>query len=102
MPSSPPDWNPDWIVPAWPAPAHVRAVFTTRAGGVSEGEGFASLNLGLVPGDAPAAVQTNRARVASALGATPGAAQELRNMIGRDGAVGLIIGLACGIGGKQA
>lgn len=71
MPSSPPDWNPDWIVPQWPAPAHVRAVFTTRAGGVSAGEAFASLNLGLVPGDAPAAVEANRARVARAVGVAP-------------------------------
>ena len=34
------------------------------------------------------------------MGATPGAAQELRNMIGREGAIGLIIGLACGLGAK--
>ena len=71
MPRSSPDGNPDWIVPQWPAPAHVRAVFTTRAGGVSEGEAFASLNLGLVPGDAPSAVQANRSCVARALGAVP-------------------------------
>lgn len=43
------------------------------------------------------------ADIAAALGSAPGAAQELRNMIGRDGAIGLIIGLACGIGSsKQA
>ena len=41
--------------------------------------------------------------LAAALGSAPGAAQELRNMIGRDGAIGLIIGLACGLGSsKQA
>jgi hypothetical protein len=40
------------------------------------------------------------ADIAAALGATPGAAQELRNMIGREGAIGLVIGLACGRGGK--
>lgn len=40
------------------------------------------------------------ADIAAALGATPGAAQELRNMIGRDGAIGLVIGLACGRGAK--
>ncbi len=40
------------------------------------------------------------ADIAAAMGATPGAAQELRNMIGREGAIGIVIGLACGIGGK--
>jgi hypothetical protein len=40
------------------------------------------------------------ADIAAALGATPGAAQELRNMIGREGAIGLVIGLACGRGGR--
>lgn len=40
------------------------------------------------------------AGIASALGTTTSSAQELRNRIGRDGAVGLIIGLACGLGGK--
>ena len=25
--------QPDWLVPDWPAPSHVKAVFTTRAGG---------------------------------------------------------------------
>ncbi|MBL8523203.1 MAG: peptidoglycan editing factor PgeF [Betaproteobacteria bacterium] len=50
------------IVPDWPAPAGVRAFFTTRVGGVSEGP-FASLNLGLHVGDDPALVAENRARV---------------------------------------
>jgi hypothetical protein len=42
------------------------------------------------------------ADIAAALGTTPGAAQELRNRIGREGAIGLIIGLACGLGRRQA
>jgi YfiH family protein len=33
----------DWIVPDWPAPAHVRAICTTRSGGVSHGP-FSSMN----------------------------------------------------------
>jgi len=41
------------------------------------------------------------AGIASALGTTTSSAQELRNLIGRDGAIGLIIGLACGRGGKK-
>ena len=60
----------DWLVPNWPAPAHVRSVFTTRSGGVSTGP-YASLNLGDHVGDDPAAVQTNRARLGEVLEATP-------------------------------
>ncbi|XAH21411.1 peptidoglycan editing factor PgeF [Xylophilus sp. GW821-FHT01B05] len=62
--------HPDWIVPDWPAPAGVRALCTTRAGGVSGGP-WASLNLGDHVGDAPAAVQANRARLADATAAQP-------------------------------
>lgn len=61
---------PDWIVPDWPAPPGVRAVFTTRSGGVSEGP-WASMNLGGHVGDAAAAVTANRARLAEAIGARP-------------------------------
>jgi polyphenol oxidase len=50
----------DWIVPHWPAPAHVRAVCTTRSGGVSCAP-YASLNLGRHVGDSFEAVQGNRA-----------------------------------------
>jgi len=50
----------DWIVPDWPAPANVRAVFTTRAGGVSQGP-QATFNLGYKADDDPAAVSANRA-----------------------------------------
>lgn len=57
----------DWIVPAWPAPQNVRAVVTTRAGGVSAGA-FASMNLGLKSGDKVADVLRNREILAAALG----------------------------------
>ena len=56
----------DWIVPDWPAPAGVRALITTRAGGVSCAP-YASLNLGDHVGDDAAAVATNRLRVCEAL-----------------------------------
>jgi polyphenol oxidase len=49
----------DWIVPAWPAPARVRALITTRNGGRSTGP-YASMNLGLHVGDDPDIVETNR------------------------------------------
>ncbi|MGC7402581.1 peptidoglycan editing factor PgeF [Pandoraea pneumonica] len=57
----------DWIIPDWPAPSNVRAVFTTRAGGVSEGP-QATFNLGFKADDDPAAVTTNRALLASRTG----------------------------------
>lgn len=62
--------HPDWLVPQWPAPARVRAVFTTRQGGVSRPP-FDSLNLGRPSGDDAPAVDTNRARLQAALGVTP-------------------------------
>lgn len=52
----------DWIVPDWPAPARVRALVTTRAGGVSTGA-CASFNASYKVGDAPAAVDENRRRL---------------------------------------
>ena len=54
------------IYPQWPAPRRVRAVATTRAGGVSVGA-YASLNLGSHVGDDPQAVRANRARLAGRL-----------------------------------
>ena len=55
-----------WIVPDWPAPAGVRALLTTRAGGVSRAP-YASLNLGDHVGDDPAAVASNRLRLRQTL-----------------------------------
>jgi hypothetical protein len=48
----------------------VRALVTTRAGGVSRGA-YASLNLGVHVGDDPAAVERNRARLRASLPAEP-------------------------------
>lgn len=59
------------IVPDWPAPARVKSLMTTRAGGVSEAS-WASLNLGDHVGDAPARVAANRARLRQRLPAEPG------------------------------
>ncbi|NUA27455.1 peptidoglycan editing factor PgeF [Cupriavidus basilensis] len=67
-----------WLVPDWPAPARVRALSTTRQGGVSEAPyGLADgspggLNLGTHVGDDAAAVAANRARLAARLPAAPG------------------------------
>jgi len=55
-------YHPDWIVPDWPAPANIKALITTRAGGVSTGP-YASLNLGPGCGDDLQAVTANRAHL---------------------------------------
>lgn len=60
---------PDLIEPDWPAPAWVRAVSTTRAGGVSQGP-YTSLNLGTACGDAPDRVAENRHRLEVGCGAS--------------------------------
>ena len=62
--------HPDWIIPDWPAPARVRAVCTTRAGGVSVAP-FDSLNLGDHVRDDPVAVATNRRALQQAIAARP-------------------------------
>ena len=62
--------NPDWLTPDWPAPPGVRAVFTTRQGGVSVAP-WDSMNLGDHVGDASAQVAANRAVLARAINAKP-------------------------------
>jgi polyphenol oxidase len=54
----------------WDAPGSYDVVFSTRAGGVSEGP-FASLNLGRRLGDAPARVDENRRRLCAEVGVDP-------------------------------
>ncbi len=49
----------DWLVPDWPVPGNIRAVITTRSGGVSQGP-YHSLNLAEHVGDDPKAVAANR------------------------------------------
>ena len=61
---------PQWIVPQWPAPPRVRALSTTRHGGVSGGS-CASLNIGIAVGDDPALVAANRARLRAVLPGEP-------------------------------
>jgi polyphenol oxidase len=56
--------------PDWPAPAHVRAAFTTRAGGVSPAP-FDALNLGDHVGDSAAHVAHNRALLQQTIRARP-------------------------------
>ena len=60
----------DWIVPAWPAPARVKSLITTRNGGVSTGA-YASFNLGLRTGDDDIAVRANRRQLRACLPQEP-------------------------------
>jgi len=62
--------HPDWLMPDWPVPPTVRALCTTRAGGVSQAP-YESMNLGAYVGDAPEAVAGNLQQLAQALGARP-------------------------------
>ena len=62
------NFHPDWLVPDWPAPTGVKAVFTTRAGGVSAVP-FDTMNLGSHVGDLPASVDANRHLLKMATGA---------------------------------
>lgn len=66
------------ITPDWPAPASVKAVSSTRLGGVSEGP-FASLNVGLTAGDLRSIVTRNRAllRRAASMPAEPAWLQQV-------------------------
>jgi hypothetical protein len=57
----------DLIVPDWPAPAQVRAVSTTRLGGISSPP-YDSLNLAGHVGDDPARVAENRRRLMALVG----------------------------------
>lgn len=62
--------HPDWLVPQWPAPTHVHAVCTTRAGGQSLAP-YDGFNLGDHIGDDAGAVAANRRQLAQALGVQP-------------------------------
>jgi YfiH family protein len=69
--------EPELITPDWPdAPANIGALASTRRGGAStgpydDGAGGGGLNLGLHVGDAPEAVQQNRAAVRALLPGAP-------------------------------
>lgn len=74
------DSAPLLIKPQWPVPNQVKAVFTSRIGGVSSGA-FAALNLATHVGDNPANVARNRSRLQQAA-ALPGAPAWLKQVHG--------------------
>ena len=70
-PGRPADWLPaNWIVPDWPAPARVRALVTTRIGGVSQPP-YDDFNLGDHVGDDRLAVLENRQALQHLAGCWP-------------------------------
>jgi len=60
----------DWIIPDWPVSSRVKAVSTTRAGGVSTNN-YSSMNLALHVGDKSENVRQNRKILQSAMGYVP-------------------------------
>lgn len=63
------NWN-DVLTPDWPAPPNVKALVTTRLGGVSHPP-YDSLNLGDHVGDNPVSVEQNRQRLNSLVPSEP-------------------------------
>ena len=69
--------DPGWIRPDWPVSGRVRALITTRPGGVSTGpwgvppSGAGGMNVGFLSGDSSDAVRANRARLRAALPSEP-------------------------------
>lgn len=72
----------DWITPDWPAPANVKAISTTRSGGISAVP-YDCLNLGDHVGDDPAVVKANRECLAEAM-AMPSAPAWLNQIHGTE------------------
>ncbi len=73
---------PEFLIPDWPAPRHVRALSTTRVGGVSAAP-WNSFNLGDHVGDAPASVRANR-RILRDAGRLPAEPRWLEQVHGCD------------------
>lgn len=62
--------HPSWVIPDWPAPPCVRALMSTRQGGISVAP-WDSMNLGDHVGDLLTNVQANRQRLSDAMGVRP-------------------------------
>ncbi len=86
--------NQNWITPAWPAPPKVRALITTRTGGVSLGP-YASMNPADHVGDDPRAVAANRALLRAPLPGEPFWLKQVHGDIVAEAGVGPIEADAC-------
>ena len=86
--------NQNWITPDWPAPPNVRALITTRSGGVSLGP-YASMNPADHVGDEPQAVTANRALLRAALPSEPFWLKQIHSEIVAEAGVGPVEADAC-------
>ena len=86
----------DLLLPQWPVAPNVRAVFTTRQGGLSAAP-YDSLNLGSHVGDDPAAVAHNRAVLRQHIGLEPNYLEQVHStrVVALDAA---LTGTACADG----
>lgn len=80
------DPQPAFLIPDWPAPARVRALQTTRIGGVSAAP-WNTLNLGGHVGDDPASLAANRSLLSPHLPAQPVWLQQVHGTAVVDAAV---------------
>lgn len=83
-----------WITPDWPAPPNVRALITTRSGGVSLGP-YASMNPADHVGDEPRAVAANRALLRAALPSEPFWLKQIHSDIVAEVGIGPVEADAC-------
>lgn len=86
--------NQNWITPNWPAPPNVRALITTRAGGVSTGP-YASMNPADHVGDDPQAVAANRTLLRERLPSVPFWLKQVHGDIVAEAGIGPIEADAC-------
>ena len=86
--------NQNWITPDWPAPPNVRALITTRSGGVSRGP-YASMNPADHVGDEPHAVMANRALLRAQLPGEPFWLKQIHSDIVAEAGIGPVDADAC-------
>jgi YfiH family protein len=86
--------NQNWITPDWPAPQNVRALITTRIGGVSTGP-YASMNPADHVGDDPQAVAANRALLRERLPSEPFWLKQIHGDFVAEAGVGPVEADAC-------
>lgn len=86
--------NQNWITPDWPAPPNVRALITTRSGGVSLGP-YASMNPADHVGDEPQAVAANRVLLRAALPSEPFWLKQIHSEIVAEAGIGPVEADAC-------
>jgi len=97
----------DWIVPKWSTHPSVRALITSRNGGISQGA-WSNMNVGLGCGDRAEDVQANRAWLQRALpqpprwlnqvhGATVVDAEQVSGAVSADAAIALTPNVVCAV-----